>query len=101
MIPERVIEKAFEGGLKLKGGWRRPYGALAPNYLAQCGIAFDPAFWKALGRALDWPSDDGPIPAEMTLEQWRRQRPIGRALRFYQIVYAGGDAGSYWNDLIP
>jgi hypothetical protein len=101
MIPKRAIEKAIEGGLKPNGGWHSPYGMLAPNHLAQCGMALDPTFWRALGKALNWPSDDPTEPSPVLLDEWKRTCPRGRANQFFNLVYVGGDLTAYWDELLP
>jgi hypothetical protein len=114
MIPKRAIKLALEGGWKFRNqfdtmkaypddGFIR-FGDGQSVYFAEwCEFALDPAFWRALGKALNWPSDDPdePIPPGMRVGEWKRQRPWGRAMRFFDIVMTGENLTAYWNEILP
>ena len=64
----------------------------------QADVFLDPDFWRALGRARRWPSDDA-IDPKMTMGEWQKQRWLGRWHAFVDHLAAGNDTESWFGAL--
>ncbi len=98
MIPQRIIEKAIEGGWNAYFGrqgelliTRDTSNSSAGTWTPQWQeIVLDIFFWKALGKV------EFNDPNVKTLED-----PIHRAHRFYDLILTGGDTEKFWEELLP
>lgn len=122
LIPHAAVEKAIEGGWRLKNQHIPADGdyfvALIDNgaaikyqvqnkagepkdndYANVAEIALDPTFWQALGKALGWGLvlgwEEMYAPAENAAQEWYQN-----AFRFYDLILTGGDTEAYWKDLL-
>lgn len=129
MIPERIIEKAIEGGWK--SSWRKvnvdsafirfttgEFNVRSAWMLER--VALDPLFWSSLGKALGWnkkmvirrgtvignfccpPSAEirGECFEEMGFGMDYLDPQIYYTHRFYDLILNGGDTDAYWQELL-
>lgn len=100
-IPKQAIEKAMEGGYKVFGG--NPSGQPNFQFMQEhwAGIALDPTFWVALGKALGWREEEWhPTRTHPDGESRTWAGYLPHALRFYERVLTGGDTKAFWDELL-
>jgi hypothetical protein len=117
MIPREAIEKAIEGGWKESMEVDKVVVTPPPFFgnpdFTQIGIvvlhhadqywiislaevALDPAFWRALGKALGWEDDEqGVFRAAYSLYMWHFH-----ARTFCDTILTGGDTKKFWDDIL-